>query len=219
MKSFRPSSGVSNSTLVGQRGVVLFIALIVMVAMSLAAVALIRSVDTTAQIIGNLAFRQASVLPANSAVELATAAIFTDANFGKGAKIPDVTANYGPENYYATHDQAWDDQYGVPTPLQTQTNAKALSHTMFGKGFNDPAGNTVTYIIERMCNPNAPNIPADNSAAGTWCDMMPPKQSTGTTVNEKMTGILIPQPFYRVTVRVDGPSTTNTVSFVQAFLK
>ena len=46
-----------------QRGVVLFIALIVMVAMSLAAIALIRSVDTTNILIGNLAFRQSSILP------------------------------------------------------------------------------------------------------------------------------------------------------------
>src|SRR5207302_1311973 len=63
-----------------QRGVVLFVALIIMVAMSLAAVALIRSVDTTSAVIGNLAFRQASVLPANMAVENAAAALFSDAD-------------------------------------------------------------------------------------------------------------------------------------------
>ena len=63
-----------------QRGVVLFIALIVMVAMSLAAIALIRSVDTTNLVIGNLAFRQASILPANFAVEQAAAALFADVN-------------------------------------------------------------------------------------------------------------------------------------------
>ena len=40
-----------------QHGVVLFIALIVMVALSLAAIALIRSVDTTNAVVGNLAFR------------------------------------------------------------------------------------------------------------------------------------------------------------------
>ena len=38
-----------------QRGVVLFIALIVMVAMSLAAIALMRSVDTTTAVIGSWA--------------------------------------------------------------------------------------------------------------------------------------------------------------------
>src|ERR1700758_5529421 len=52
-----------------QRGVVLFIALIVMVVMSLAAIALMRSVDTTTAVIGNIAFRQASILPGNFAIE------------------------------------------------------------------------------------------------------------------------------------------------------
>jgi len=65
-----------------QRGVVLFIALIVMVAMSLAAIALIRSVDTTNAIVGNLAFRLASILPANASIEQAASALFSDADIG-----------------------------------------------------------------------------------------------------------------------------------------
>jgi hypothetical protein len=73
MKTHQPS------TIGRQRGVVLFIALIVMVAMSLAAIALIRSVDTTNILIGNLAFRQSSILPANMAVEQAAAALFPEA--------------------------------------------------------------------------------------------------------------------------------------------
>ena len=44
-----------------QHGVVLFVALIAMVVMSLAGVALIRSVDTTGSVAGNLAFREASI--------------------------------------------------------------------------------------------------------------------------------------------------------------
>ena len=83
----------------------------------------------------------------------------------------------------------------------------------------DAAQNTITYVTERMCNPNAPVIPADKSAAGTWCDMMPPKQSPGTTINDPMAAIISAQPFYRVTVRVDGPPGTNTVSFAQAMLR
>ena len=71
-----------------QHGVVLFIALIVMVALSLAAIALIRSVDTTTTVIGNLAFRQASILPANMAVEEAAAALFSDADVAHAIRIP-----------------------------------------------------------------------------------------------------------------------------------
>jgi Tfp pilus assembly protein PilX len=197
-----------------QRGVVLFIALIVMVAMSLAAIALMRSVDTTSAVIGNLAFRQASILPANYGIEDAAAGLFNDANPANLARIADVRVDTPAQNYYATHSQAagWDDQYGVPQPLQTKAAAAALTRSQA-----DGAGNTITYVIERMCNPNAPVIPADKSAANTWCDMMPPKQSPGTTINDPMAAILSAQPFYRVTVRVDGPQ--NTVSFAQAMLR
>ena len=80
-----------------QRGVVLFIALIVMVALSLAAIALIRSVDTTTTVIGNLAFRQASILPANMAVEEAAAALFSDADVAGAIRIPNRDSNLPAE--------------------------------------------------------------------------------------------------------------------------
>ena len=54
-----------------QRGVVLFIALIVMVAMSLAGIALIRSTDTAGIVAGNLAFKQAATNALDRSVEAA----------------------------------------------------------------------------------------------------------------------------------------------------
>ncbi|HLB44195.1 MAG TPA: hypothetical protein VJK49_02320, partial [Candidatus Limnocylindrales bacterium] len=54
-----------------QRGVVLFIALIVLVAMSLAGVALIRSVDTGSVIAGNIAFRQTAMHVGDNGIEAA----------------------------------------------------------------------------------------------------------------------------------------------------
>ena len=181
-----------------EHGVVLFIALIVMVAMSLAAIALMRSVDTTSAVIGNLSFRQASILPANYGIEDAAAGLFSDVNPANVARIPDVRLDTPAENYYATHSQAagWDDPYGVPQPLQAQPPPT------WPRAKTDTAQNTITYVIERMCNPNAP-----------------PKQSPGTTINDPMAAIIAAQPFYRVTVRVDGPPGTHTVSFAQAMLR
>jgi len=209
-----------------QRGVVLFIALIVMVAMSLAAVALMRSVDTTTAVIGNLAFRQASILPANYAIEDAATGLFTDANVPPAtARIADVTVDNTTQNYFATHDYSkdypasgGDDKYGVPKPLQTSTTLAAAN---LGRKQLDGAGNTITYVIERMCNPNADpaGIPANKSATRAWCDTMPPKQPPGCTINESCPGLDFKQVFYRVTVRVDGPPGTNTVSFAQAMLR
>jgi Tfp pilus assembly protein PilX len=207
----RPTARAAN-----QRGVVLFIALIVMVVMSLAAIALMRSVDTTTAVIGNLAFRQASILPANFAVEDAAAGLFGDANTTGVARIADVRANDAANNYWAGHDQAWDDAYGVPTPLQTSAAAKALGRQLPPDG----SGNNVYYVIERMCNPLAAHADApDDASTRSWCDMAPPKQPPGATINDPSAGLDFRQVFYRVTVRVDGPPGTNTVSFVQAMLR
>jgi hypothetical protein len=200
--------------------VVLFIALIVMVAMSLAAIALIRSVDTTSQVIGNLAFRQSSILPANWAIEHATAQLFSDA--GNGATITDKTTTDLTQNYYATHNQTWDDKLGVPQPLQTTANVNAFFGAGGQKLPRDSAGNQITWVIERMCNPDIQAahpewIPAGNTTSQSWCEMMPPKVAPGTTIGDQGAPPLPQQAFYRVTVRVDGP--TNTVSFVQAFLR
>src|SRR3954449_4991021 len=84
-----------------QHGIVLIVALIVMVALSFAGVALVRAVDTTTQVVGNLAFRQAAIAPANQAVERAAAALFADANPLNSALITDKTRKDATNNYYA----------------------------------------------------------------------------------------------------------------------
>ena len=197
-----------------ERGVVLFISLIVMVVMSLAAIALMRSVDTTTAVIGNLAFRQASILPANFGVEDAAGGLFSDTT-GSAARIKDVRVDDATQNYYSTHNQGWDDPHGVPTPLQTKTAAAALTRKQL-----DGAQNTITYVVERMCNAASPHPDAaDNKSARSWCDMAPPKQPPGATINDPSAGLDFRQVFYRVTVRVDGPPGTNTVSFAQAMLR
>ncbi|MDP4300095.1 pilus assembly PilX family protein [Leptothrix discophora] len=58
---------------IAQRGVSLVFSLITLVALSLAAVALIRSVDTGATILGNLSFKQDTLLAADEATRQAIA--------------------------------------------------------------------------------------------------------------------------------------------------
>jgi Tfp pilus assembly protein PilX len=53
------------------RGAVLFIALIVLVAMTLAGIAIMRLVDTATLIAGNLAFKQGTVQSSDNGVEQA----------------------------------------------------------------------------------------------------------------------------------------------------
>jgi type IV pilus assembly protein PilX len=199
-----------------EHGVVLFIALIVMVAMSLAAIALIRSVDTTNAIVGNLAFRMASILPANASIEQAASALFSDADIGDIVHIPDKTINVPAENYYACRQGlplcggSAEDARGVPAVLQKSSTASALSKQFDANETATTAINThVTYLIERMCT--KPGAPTTGN-----CDLVPPKGNPGDTLGDANFGG-ISVPFYRVTVRVDGPQ--NTASFVQAMLK
>jgi type IV pilus assembly protein PilX len=188
-----------------ERGIVMFISLIVMVALSLAAIALIRSVDTSTTVMGNLAFRLASIQPGNAAVESAAAALFFEQSPTGVARITDTTLDNSNENYFASRQPNEDPHTGVPFALQTKTRAGSLHVAI-----TDAAtSNRVTYVIERMCT-------ASGLATNGNCDMMPPKQNTGETIGDPTTKL--PNiPFYRVTVRVDGPS--NTTSFVQAMLR
>ena len=181
-----------------QRGIVLFIALIVMVALTLAAVALVRSVDTTTTVVGNLGFREASISTTNRAVEEAVAALF------ETRTIADTGADNVGQNYYATI-QSGENDKGVPKALQ-----KLANYPSGARSIDDGSGNTVRWIIERMCIATGPALPAS-------CDMMAPKQALGTTTTETNRVELPRVPFYRLTVRVDGPQ--NTVSFAQAMLR
>ena len=192
-----------------QRGVVLFVALIVMVALSLAAIALIRSVDTTTTVIGNLAFRQASILPANMAVEEATAALFQDADIAHTIRIANRDINHPDENYLAFWQDS-DDARGIPAQLQKRT-AFAQARMLVDNSFPTGPQTEVRYVIERMCRPLSGTGPTNAN-----CDLLPPLGPFGTTVGDS--SITLPSvPYYRVTIRVDGPQ--NTASFVQAMLR
>jgi type IV pilus assembly protein PilX len=185
----------------GQRGIVVFVALIAVVLLSLAAVALMRSVHTSTLVVGNLAFRQAAMSMSTAAVETAVYDMFPPS-----ATIADLRVNDLARNYYAFL-QPGEDALGVPAALQSVgafTGAKIL---------NDTSGNQARYIVERMCLASS----VGKNASGVECEMIPPKQSLGQTANEQ-SGIPFPRvPYYRLTVRVDGPN--NSVTFSQAMLR
>ena len=76
-----------------QEGVVLLISLIVLVAMTLAAIALVRSVDTTNIIAGNLAFQQAATNAGDLGSEQAIDWIQTQAT-GTSLYVDNFAAGY-----------------------------------------------------------------------------------------------------------------------------
>ena len=82
-----------------QSGVVLFIALIVLVAMTLAGIAIMRSVDTGVAISGNVAFKQSTLSAADRGID--DAFQFLTNNVTSGL----LDANYGANAYYAEVDE------------------------------------------------------------------------------------------------------------------
>ena len=190
-----------------QSGVVLFIALIVMVALSLAGIALIRSVDTGLSVAANLGFRQASIPPTTWAVENAVAAMFEKKTIADLEKA-NLTQNYYAYRYEVKNGLKPEDKYGVPYDLQGVASPSNYPSTFVKEV--DGAGNTIRYVIERMCLDEGPATAAN-------CDMSPPKKSEATTAMELVKPELIRVPFYRLTVRVDGPN--NTTTFAQAMLR
>jgi len=186
-----------------QRGVVLFVALIAMVILSLGGVALVRSMDAGTSVAGNLAFRQASIVAANRAVEDAVWKLY---------KAPpltriDPTVDNPAMNYYSTL-QAGEKPDGTPALMSGSYPPAGYAMPVW----TDPSTLVeVRHVIERVCNTTGlPTIGA--------CDLLPPKKSPGGTDNEYK-GIPIPAiPHYRVTVRVDLPNT-NSTTIAQTFLR
>jgi hypothetical protein len=191
----------SRAALRAQRGVVLFIALIAMVILSLAGVALVRAVDSSTSVAGNLAFRQSSIAPVNLAIEKAVDAIF------KSKTIADLNSNDAAHNYFAAL-QANEKPNGVPNVL-----AGSYPPSLYTLSIDTDVttGIEVRSVIERVCN-------ATGAATLERCDLLPPKVSPGGTDNETGRIPLPPIPHFRVTVRVDLPNT-NAVSYAQAFLR
>jgi Tfp pilus assembly protein PilX len=90
-----------------ERGVVLFIALIAMVAMAFSGAALMRSIETTTAVTGNLGFHQTAAMAPDTAIAIAIAALF-ERNL-----IVDATHDDPVQGYFASR-QANEGVRGIP---------------------------------------------------------------------------------------------------------
>lgn len=189
------------------RGVILIISLIVLVAMTLGGIAIMRSVDTTTLIAGNLAFKQRAMHATD--VGIAEAMAFLLAN--KGILANDSAAN----GYYSSQDFDWKSASEWSSKKKTVT------------GGTDAAGNTVSYVINRMCT--CANTPYNGLCVGTGvanqCGIDNPTANASTVPppvegdTYRVGGTVFPSSgsiYYRVTVWSRGPR--NTDSYIQAML-
>ena len=182
-----------------QRGVVLFISLIVLVAMTLAAIAMLRAVDTGLLITGNIAFRQSATASADSSLEAAIAWLSDPANAS-------LLAQDRPESgYFSTWQNGFDPTGVTARAFVWSGNSIALDH--------DAAGNSVRFVIHRMCQSPGPADPGLCMMAGigslAGSTFAAPSYSKAPLLDNAYV-------YYRITARVDGPR--NSVSYVQALV-
>lgn len=201
-----------------QRGVVLFFALIALVAMSLAAVALIRSVDTNTLIAGNLALKQSALVASDRGVETALEWL-DDFAVAAGDDLSVFNNDSAADGYYATYlTPDLDDPEVLKNPATWEEGQAAYATGAdISGGTESASGNNIRYIIQRMCRvyePEPSELAADcllgDSEVGTGSRGVKDATQAGAKIDAK------PSPMYRITTRVAGAK--NTYSYAQTFV-
>src|SRR5882672_989030 len=209
-RSFSRRARVGASPRARQRGTILIIALIVLVAMTLAGIATMRSVDTATITAGNIGLRQASVNAADQGIQAGVN--WLTANLGP-ALVNDNhqpgTASKGYFSNVAGGDPDWYD------PVNWNEAGQ------LNNGNPDAGGNVVFFLVHRLCSiPNCgtsatcggkPNTCASTlstaALSGQGNDQTRPTDSHTTA----------PATHYRVTAKAVGPR--NSISIVQTMVR
>jgi type IV pilus assembly protein PilX len=208
-----------------QNGVVLFIALVALVVMSIAAAALIRNVDTNTKIAGNLSFKQSALISSDRGVEAAMAWIQTTAN----VDVNNLNTSSSANGYYAIYgdldiNPATTPALNLDDPAVLKDNSVWANYSVPATGTGITGGqendskNTINYIIERMCTAElAPANDVNNKCLFGESD--PGGGSKGVKTAEQAGAIInsSASPIYRVTVRVTGPQNTQVFSQAYAY--
>ncbi len=181
-----------------QRGFSLFMALVALVAMSLTAMALIRSVDTGNVIAGNVAFKQTS----SQVIDVGLEAAFT--YLTATLSVADLSANQPAGcttscNYYATKQAV--DLHDMPSAIvwsgvvPVDTSAMPSINGVY----------TIRFVIERLCSvTNVQDPPAQCYVT------LPPENCRGVSATSSPICSATPGIYYRTTVFVTGPRNTKT---------
>ena len=197
-----PRQGSFSFTPQRERGTVLIIALIVLVAMTLAGIATMRSVDTATVMAGNIAFRQAT---ANAADQGIQAGYWWLASNLTSGNLDSSNPSVGYVARAATDEPKWSDP------------AAWVNAAQLNGGAPDAAGNKVWFVIERMC----PVVGVAN-APGNTCGSTPDPGAVSREGQDhfRQTGGVFKKPpaiHYRVTAKAEGPR--KSVTIVQVMLR
>jgi len=198
-----------------QRGVVIIMTLIALLILLITAVALVRSLDSSTMIAGNISYKRDLVNNADQGVAAAITALSTTT----GVLYSDTTL---ASNQYALNYSAIilsTNSKGIPTPLIMDDTAFAAAgwSTANDITVKDPQTNvttaTVRYVIDRQCSVSG----TFSTIKYTSCVFVPSGGLSGDSSqdafdNNAGTG---DRAIYRISIRVKG-ADGNTQTFVQS---
>jgi Tfp pilus assembly protein PilX len=206
----------------GQRGLSLIFAMMALVMLSLAAVALLRSVDVSSMIVGNLSFKQDATSASGSAA--AEALVWLQA-----APSGSLDADIAASGYYANSQDGLD-----PTGRRTSSQAPLALVDWFGDGSCSYAvagtfsactvrakqgtpvnGNQVRWVITRLCKTSAAISSANPCAKPATISTANASERGEVGSGGRLVG-LTSSPYYRIIVRTDG--ARNTVSYTETLV-
>jgi hypothetical protein len=179
-----------------ERGVVLFVALIVLIVMTLAGLALLRQLGSGTSIAGNVAFKENATSVADRGTE--------EAMQWLAANPALLASNSFANGYHST----W---AGSVDPTTFDWDAESRTVVV------NEAGNTVQIYIQRLCQTDGLSALDPAQRCSDFPNENPLRDRGGLTGYHPGLPTAVPQPFYRVTTRVTGPR--NTVSFTQVLMQ
>lgn len=191
-----------------QRGVVLFIAMIVLVVMSLAGVAMNRSVESSLGIVGNLSYRKSTLQGTEKA--LADAVAWIDNNRMRLNQVSEASTLAGQGYFMAPtgNSGAGAIAYNGVGEDQVMSKAYWTNARYIGK---DAFDNDLFYKIERMCEKNSEVYSNTNCLMGD-----PPAVGKGNSQTAGAYQFQPPPPLaFRITAKAEG--RRNSMSIVQMF--
>jgi len=204
-----------------QRGAVLFLALIVLVAMLLSGIALFRTADSGVLAAGNLALQRSAVSQADRGIADASQWLLAKAGAIELREDP-LEPGYIDTPFYIA--DALDPAHPIHEPASGQGwlawwNGYVSTHPPKVLPQDVSTGQTVSYLIQRLCSANGFSNAAGNDCARPFLSEES-QSNQGQSQRHDAPTLKGSGPegavYYRIIVRVDGPR--NTTAFVQAIV-
>jgi len=187
-----------------QHGMVLFVALIVLIVMTLAGLALLRQLGVGTSIAGNVAFKESATAVADRGVEEALQWLALPATNNSLTSPPDG------------YDSSWNAGFDADVFAWGPGFSRAIVPPLVAALDYAQTGSQTDMVIQRLCaTPGVSSLDPAQQCSDSL--IQNPLRSHGGGGYGSVLPSTTPAPFYRVTTRVRGPR--NTVSVTQALIQ